>query len=49
MSEYAQARLHLALLAIAALCLAFSLGAISRIAAEAGTDRSRQPSETATR
>jgi len=46
MSEYAQARLHLALLAIAALCLAFSLGAISRMAAEAATDRSRPASET---
>ena len=49
MSDTAQARLHLTLLAIAALLLAFSLGAISRMAAEVGTHRSRQPSETATR
>jgi hypothetical protein len=49
MSDTAQTRLYLTLLAIAALLLAFSLGAISRMAAEAATNRSRQPSETATR
>ncbi len=46
MSDHAQHRLHLALLAVAALLLAFSLGAVARIGAEALDERSRPASET---
>ena len=46
MSETTQARIHLTLLFIAAVLLAFSLGAVARIGADIASSRSRPAVES---